>query len=121
MNTAKFFNLAPDGARRSGTVIFALLWATLVDLLGSSAAAAVLGRAARRAARGVPGLTGFTIVRVDREYSYLLPSGFGRGGEQDPQLEALLLELRPLLQELTGNVALRRLGAISELRLWAAV
>ena len=38
-----------------------------------------------------------------------------------PALTALLDELRPLLIELTGQVALRSLARIPELRAWAAV
>jgi hypothetical protein len=108
------------GGRPSGISLFRMLWEALVDLLGCAATAALLQRAARRALARSPELGALAISRVDRQYSYLLPRSFDTPDGQ-AALRNLLDELRPLLVELTGSVALRRLERVSGLREWAAI
>jgi hypothetical protein len=98
-----------------------MLWETLVDLLGSAATATIMGRAARRALRRSPELGELAIARVDREYGYVVPRSFDRPDRPPVSLQVLLDELRPLLVDMTGQVALRRLDRVPELREWAAV
>jgi hypothetical protein len=88
---------------------FALVWTTLVGVLGTAATATMLRRAARAATRKRPDLEdlqGFEIVRERLEYRVVLPPSWNGGC--DGCLEALgyLLreELCPLLEELTGPV-----------------
>jgi hypothetical protein len=101
--------------------MFRLLWDALSDLLGTAATAALVRRAVRRALPRSPELNEFVIERVDLEFGYRAPSAFSQPTTQAPALTALLDELRPLLFELTGQVALRSLARIPELRAWAAV
>jgi len=110
---------APRVPVASGTATFHALWNALADLLGTAATAAIVGRAARRAARRNPGLTALTIERVDHEFGYLLPHEFDETGELPVSLRALLEELHPLLVQLTGRVALGSLAQIPGLREWA--
>jgi hypothetical protein len=107
------------GAKLSGSALFRKLWEALVDLLGCAATATILGRAARRALIRSPELGELSIARVDRAYGYVVPRSFDRGEGPPASWRDLLDELRPLLVELTGQVALIRLERVPELRAWA--
>jgi len=109
----------PDAV--SGTDLFRTLWAALSDLLGTAATAAIVRRALRRALPKNPELREFSIERVDLEFGYVLPRVFDQPEASALALHALLDELRPLLIELTGEVALRSLARIPELESWAAI
>jgi hypothetical protein len=109
------------GPKLSGAGLFKLLWDALVDLLGTAATAAILGRASRRAQRRAPELALLTFARVDGEFIYRVPPAFERLDGPPAALRALLDDLRPLLVELTGPVALRRLAVVPQLATWAAV
>ncbi len=109
------------GAKLSGTALFGVLWDALVDLLGTSATATIVGRAVRRALPRSPELGELAIARVDREYGYVVPRSFDRAEGPPVALRDLLDELRPLLVELTGQVVLRGLERVPELREWATV
>ncbi len=102
----------------SPTALFKLLWEALVDLLGSAATAALLRRASRRAMAQAPELGELIIVREDLDYRYKLPHAWGdAAAEETPHgLRQLMLELVPLLIELTGPVVLCHLAQIPELR-----
>lgn len=106
-------------AEASGTAVFRTLWDELVDVLGTAASAAILGRAARRALPRSAELGKLAIVRLDQEYGYVVPRSFDRTLGPRVPLRDLLDELRPLLVELTGRVVLRRLERVPELREWA--
>jgi len=103
----------------SGAVLFGILWRELVDLLGTAASAAILRRALRRALPHSPELAQLTIERVDERYGYSVPSSFGQEMGPSPALRDLVDELRPLLFELTGEVAQRHLERVPALRSWA--
>jgi hypothetical protein len=97
--------------------LFALLWGALGDLLGTSATAVLLRRASLRAAAACPELAALTISRLNLEYRYTLPPGWENQAEDGPlALRALMRELRPLLLELTGRIAIGRLKTIRELQ-----
>lgn len=88
--------------------LFQLLWDSLTDVLGSAATATLLRRSLKRAA-----LQGVEITRDHFEYRYVLPPTWSEGGEEAVgALRALGTELKPLLEELTGPVVLRRLESI---------
>lgn len=110
----------PRLAGRSGAAVFGLLWDGLSDVLGSAAAATVVGRAARRATPRSPELGELAISRVERQYRYVVPRSFERAAGMSGALGDLLGELKPLLVELTGRVALGRLEGVPELREWAS-
>jgi len=95
---------------------FKLLWDELSDLLGSAAAAALLRRAAKRAAQRHPELAALTITRDGFEYQYKVPPAWGDDSQNAiAEFCELARQFRPLLVELTGSVVLRRLSAIPEL------
>jgi hypothetical protein len=97
--------------------LFAMLWEALSDVLGTSATAALLRRAARGATVRYPELDALVIVREDLEYRYAVPGAWDdRSGRTSPALRALVQELRPLLVEMTGAVVVSHLARIPELR-----
>ena len=104
-------------AELSGAGLFALLWDSLADVLGTAATATLLRRAARRAVPRSPELAELAISRDNLEYRYTLPSAW-KGREEGTliALRELVGELRPLLVEMTGQVVIRHLERIPELR-----
>lgn len=106
-------------ATLSGAVLFGILWDELVDLIGTAATAALLRRALRRAVPHSGELAGLAITRLEREYGYVVPQAFTLAKGPPAALCELLEELRPLLVEMTGQVALRHLDQVPELRNWS--
>ena len=105
------------GAELSVSALFTILWNALTDLLGSTATATLLKRTARRAAARSPELAELAIQRDGLDYSYICPSGWGsKSGGTPPALRDLIVELRPLLIEMTGQLVIRHLEQIRELR-----
>jgi hypothetical protein len=92
--------------------LFAVVWDTLADVIGTAATATLLRRSARRAK-----LDELTVSREGFNYSYRLPPDW-RDERPEPliALRGLARELGPLLAELTGPVLLRRLASVPDLR-----
>lgn len=111
----------PGGGERdpSGAVLFSRLWDSLSGLLGTAATAALLTRAARRAIPREPDLRELSIERVDDDFHFVVPGSFDRASGPPAALRELAIELGPLLAEATGEVALRHLARVPELRSWA--
>lgn len=109
-----------DAAALPAAVLFKLLWDALVDLLGNSATATLLTRASRRAQPRCLELRELAIARVDQKFSYAVPSSFHRTRGPPVALRELAVELRSLLAESPGEVALRHLERVPELRNWDA-
>jgi hypothetical protein len=103
----------------SGAVLFKVLWDRLADMLGTTATAVLVNRAARRARTRSHELDGLTISRLDGQFGYVVPPSFARTRGPSIALASLLEELRPLLVELTGQVAVRHLEEAPALRGWA--
>jgi hypothetical protein len=103
----------------SGAVLFRILWDELVDILGTAATAVVMERALRRARTASRELGELTITRVDGQFGYAFPADFVQAVGPSNALNSLVGELRPLLVELTGQVAVQHLGRVPELRGWA--
>src|SRR2546428_9642954 len=100
-----------------GTALFKLIWDSFADVLGTTAAATLLRRAAQRATPRSPELGEFAILRTDAGYTYTLPRALVGKLEHTPvALRELVGELRPLLAELTGQVVVRRIDQIPGLR-----
>jgi len=99
-------------------VLLKILWDELADLLGTAATAVVVDRAARRARTRNHELEGLTVSRVAGHFGYVVPPALVRAKGPSAALSALLDELRPLLVELTGQVAVRHLEEVPELRGW---
>jgi hypothetical protein len=112
----------PDSGRSSGddssaelrgAALFKLIWDCVADVLGTTAAATLMRRAARRAMLRSPELGDFQVLRTDAGYTYALPRALVGKAEQTPvALRELVNELRPLLLELTGQVVVRRIEQI---------
>lgn len=93
--------------------LFELLWASLVDLLGTAATATVIRRAIKGAAPRAPELREIVIARNRLEYQYVLPPSWKDHPAATLQgLRELAREMQPLLREFTGPVVLGRLRAI---------
>jgi hypothetical protein len=111
--------MAEDAAAElSGATLFQILWDELAALLGTAATAALLRRAARRALPRNPELVDLTIARLDEQFGYVAPPSFGTSRGPPAALRGLMDELRPLLVEQTGQIAVRQLDRIPELRQW---
>jgi hypothetical protein len=104
----------------SWAALFALVWDALAEVLGTAAVAAIVRRAARRAAVECPELVDLVVRRENLEYRYTLPhhwSATAQAAERGQgALPALVGEIGRLLLELTGTVVINRLEQIPELR-----
>jgi len=97
--------------------LFTLVWDLLADVLGTAAVAAIVRRAAGRAASASPELLDLVIVRQDLEYRYTLPAAWSQATEHGlVALRVLVAEIGRLLSELTGTVLIQRLEQLPELR-----
>jgi len=98
--------------------LFALLWDSMADLLGTAATATLLRRALRRASAQQPVLCGVVTEREGLTYRYTVPPAWQQALDQEAlaALRALTLELYPLLVEMTGPVVVRRLARVETLR-----
>ena len=105
------------GAEMRGAALFKLIWDSVADVLGTTATATLLRRAARRAMPRSPELDELEVLRTDAGYTYALPRALVGKVEHTPvALRELVGELRPLLVELTGQVVVRRIEQIPELQ-----
>ena len=95
--------------------LFALLWNDLVDVLGSSATATLLRRAAKHGVKQEPGLKRLLIHRPAFDYEYVLPLEWTNDNNGRAELEVLCKTLVPLLRQLTGVIVLQRLRSIPDL------
>jgi len=104
-------------AEMRGAALFKLIWDSVAEVLGTTATATLLRRAAQRAMARSPELGEFTIVRTDAGYTYTLPRALVGKLEHTPvALRELVGELRPLLAELTGQIVVRRIEQIPGLQ-----
>jgi hypothetical protein len=90
-------------------------WDALAEVLGSAAVAAIVRRAAHRAAAASPELGELVILRENLEYRYSLPQGWHETESGLIALRVLVAEVGRLLLELTGAVVIRRLEQVPEL------
>ena len=106
-----------DAAELRGAALFKLIWDSVAEVLGTTATATLLRRAAQRAMARSPELGEFAIVRTDAGYTYTLPRALVGKLEHTPvALRELVGELRPLLAELTGQIVVRRIDQIPGLQ-----
>lgn len=97
--------------------LFGLAWAELADVLGTTALAILMRRARDRAAGSASTLHGFGIEREGLGYRYRLPPAWsGHDPQAEADLAALVRALIPLLADLTGPIAVRRLAGVAPLR-----
>lgn len=106
-----------DRAHGSPAATVEVLWVALTDVMGNAATATLLRRAAMRAAIRAPELGEFSVVRDRFNYRYVVPASWSAASPKgSASLRELLVELRPLLVDLTGPVVLHRLRDIPALR-----
>lgn len=103
-------HLVSEPPRHSSAELFDVVWRELSAVIGTTATAMLLRRAARNATNGAME-TGVTIVREGFEHRYTVPDAWNEhGGATGAAVERIFRELRPLLVELTGPVLIRRLA-----------
>jgi hypothetical protein len=92
--------------------VFAGLWRTLSDLLGTTTTATLLRCSLNAVARRSAALADLHIDLAGFEYHYTLPgSWLSSDGGGLAAMRELIAELRPRLMELTGSVILKHLEA----------
>ena len=103
--------------------LFAIVWDAVAEVLGTASTAAIVRRAASRAATESPELADVVIWREKLEYRYTLPHAWSRAAmAAAPEarapiaFRALVGEIGRLLMELTGTVFIGRLEQIPALR-----
>jgi hypothetical protein len=91
--------------------LFAVVWETLVDILGSASAATLIRRAVSRAASRAPELKEVKVLREGLEYRCVVPATWNDTSSIDT-LRELCVELQAILFDLTGVVVLSRLRTV---------
>jgi hypothetical protein len=104
-----------DEAAPTTAALFAAVWDALTDLMGSSATATLVRRAAKHGASKRPGLRVLVIHKPAFEYEYVVPEVWRDDGTGRDDLGELMRNLVPLLVELTGSIATRRLESVEML------
>ena len=100
----------------TAATLFDELWTSLVDILGPTAAAAVITRSVKSAASRQAGLEHPVIVREKFAYHHRTPASWSAANDRGlSALRAVVTELFPLLTELTGPVVVRRLREVKNL------
>lgn len=92
--------------------VFERLRETLVDVMGTAAAATFLRRAIRKAAILHPEVGTIAITKKHLDYEYVIPDPWTESREGMPALAHLSGELEELLRELTGPVMVRKLRSV---------
>jgi hypothetical protein len=101
----------------SAAQLFAVIWGELVAVLGTTAAATLVRRAAKRGSARAAVLGQLQVGREGWEYRYTVPAAWeSRQAGDAPELADLIAsDLVPLLREFTGQIVLKRLARIPEL------
>ena len=115
--------LREDRGDLNPAALFAIVWEAVAETLGTAGTAAIVRRAAARAATQSRELVDLVIRREKLEYRYTLPDAWsGRAEAATPRerapiaLRALIAEIGRVLVELTGSIVVGRLEQIPELR-----
>jgi hypothetical protein len=92
-------------------------WNVLANSLGTTATAALMRRAARRATIRSPALSGFRVEGTGYTYRFVVPPAWNSpDGSAFDDARGLLEELCSLLWDLTGDVVTSRLAATPAIR-----
>lgn len=107
----------PDEKGVTAARLLDIIWANLVDMLGTAAAATVLKRAVKRACVRSPEFEGVTVVREGWEYRCSPPEAWhDQHPSETPTFITLVQDdLFPILRELTGPIVVQRLESVPEL------
>lgn len=107
---------ARDATACSPSDLFDLLWATLVDIVGSPTTAALMRRSVRHQMAHYRELEELAITRQGFEYAYVVPAAWKHAnGQSMTALQALVQSLSGFLVELTGPIVVRRLKELPQL------
>jgi hypothetical protein len=92
-------------------------WHAVAESLGTTATAALMRRAAKRASGLVPALHGFRVEGAGYSYRYDVPASWRTpDAAASGDVRALLGELCALLSDLTGEVVTSRLASTPAVR-----
>jgi hypothetical protein len=107
-----------DEDASSAAELFALLWETLADVLGTAATATLLRRAIKQVSSQTSWSAPVIVTRNGPDYEYRLPATWRQPGNEEAlsALRMVATELRRLLIELTGPVVVRRLVRLASFR-----
>lgn len=100
----------------NGAAAFELVWSTLVNILGTAATASLVRKAARQGAAKHRELEELVVRRDGLDYAYCLPSSWERTERPAALMHLVRHELLPLLSLLTGDLVLRHLERVPELK-----
>ena len=117
------FEMEHSGGDMSAAALFGLLWETMAEVLGTTATAVLVRRAARRAATHWPVLQQLVIRQDGLTYQFQVPETWQEGANPEAlaALQALGQEVCDLLHVMTGAVVIRRLARLMLLRRYGII
>jgi len=112
-----------SGGDPTAAALFGLLWETMAEVLGTTATAVLVRRAARRATAHWPVLQQLVIHQDGLAYQFRVPETWqeGSNSEEMAALRALGQEVCHLLHVMTGAVVIRRLARVMPLRRYGII
>jgi hypothetical protein len=107
-----------DAGANAAADLFALLWESLADLLGTAATATLVRRAIKQVSSRDAWPEPIVVARHGPDYAYRLPETWRQPGNEEAfnALRMVAMELRRILIELTGPVVVRRLARLASFR-----
>jgi hypothetical protein len=113
----------PTGGDPTAGALFGLLWETMAEVLGTTATAVLVRRAARRATAHWPVLQQLVIHQDGLAYQFRIPETWQEGSNPEAlaALRALGQEVCHLLHAMTGPVVIRRLARLMPLRRYGII
>ena len=112
-----------SGGDLTAAALFGLLWETMAEVLGTTATAVLVRRAARRATAHWPVLQQLVIHQDGLAYQFRVPETWQEGSNPEAlaALRALGQEVCHLLHVMTGAVVIRRLARLMPLRRYGII
>jgi len=112
-----------SGGDTTAAALFGLLWGTMAEVLGTTATAVMVRRAAQRAAAHWPVLQQLVIRQDGLAYQFQVPETWQEGANPEvlAALRALGQEVCCLLRAMTGPVVIRRLARLMPLRRYGII
>jgi hypothetical protein len=112
-----------SGGDTTAAALFGLLWGTMAEVLGTTATAVLVRRAAQRAAAHWPVLQQLVIHQDGLTYQFRVPKTWEEGSNPEAlaALQALGQEVCHLLHVMTGSVVIRRLARLMPLRRYGII
>jgi len=116
-------NMEHTGGDPTAATLFGLLCETMTEVLGTTATAVLVRRAAQRAAAHWPVLRQLVIRQDGLAYQFQVPETWQEGSNPEAfaALRALGQEVCQLLHAMTGPVVIRRLARLMPLRQYGII